>query len=236
MITLRPASERGHASHGWLDSWHSFSFADYYDEDHMYWGPLRVINEDRVSAGRGFGTHGHKNMEIISYVLEGSLSHKDSMGNETVIIPGEVQRLSAGSGIQHSEHNHERAGETHFLQIWLMPDRTNLPPSYEQTAFSEAEKRGKLRLVGSPDGRDGSVSIHQDVLLYAGLFDGAETAVHEFKPGRIGYAHVVKGEVEINGRTLKAGDALKFRDEPELTVAKGRGAEVLLFDMIDLKL
>lgn len=236
MITLRPALDRGHASHGWLDSWHSFSFADYYDEDHIHWGPLRVINEDRVEAGQGFGTHGHKNMEIISYVLEGSLSHRDSMGNETVIVPGEVQRLSAGSGIQHSEYNHEQAGQTHFLQIWLIPDRANLQPSYEQTAFSEADKRGRLRLVASPDGRAGSVTIHQDALLYAGLFDGAETADHAFAPDRIGYAHVVKGEVEINGRALKAGDALKFKDEPVLTIAEGKGAEVLLFDMADLKL
>lgn len=235
MITLRPASERGHADHGWLNTWHSFSFADYYDENHMHWGPLRVINDDRVAAGMGFGTHPHKNMEIISYVLNGSLSHKDSMGNASTIVPGEVQRMSAGSGVLHSEFNHEKAGETHFLQIWILPDRANLPPSYEQTAFSDEEKRGRLCLVASPDGKDGSVTIHQDARLYAGTFDGSEQAVHEIAPGRLGYLHVATGEAEVNGKALKAGDALLFRDEPEVRISNGDKAEVLLFDMIDIQ-
>ncbi|MBO9542872.1 pirin family protein, partial [bacterium] len=174
MITLRPAAERGHANHGWLDSWHSFSFAEYFDPDHVHWGPLRVINEDRVAAGQGFGTHGHRDMEIISYVLEGALGHKDSMGNVESITPGEVQRMSAGTGVTHSEFNYDSNGTTHFLQIWILPDRTGITPGYEQKRFDDSEKRGRLRLVVSPDGADGSVRIHQDARMYAGLFDGAE--------------------------------------------------------------
>ncbi|MEN3929697.1 pirin family protein [Microvirga sp. W0021] len=235
MMILRPANERGHANHGWLNSWHSFSFAGYYDENHMHWGPLRVINDDRVAAGRGFGTHPHKNMEIISYVLDGSLSHKDSLGNTSTIVPGEVQRMSAGSGVMHSEFNHEQNGETHFLQIWIIPDRVDLPPSYEQTAFTEAEKRGKLRLVASPNGQDGSVTIHQDAKLYAGLFDGSETASHSFASGRLGYLHVATGSVEVNGKKLQAGDALLFKDDPSLEIKNGQQAEVLLFDMADVQ-
>lgn len=236
MIILRPAHERGHADHGWLNSWHSFSFAGYYDDNHMNWGPLRVINDDRVAAGRGFDTHPHKNMEIVSYVLDGSLSHKDSMGNTTTIVPGEVQRMSAGSGVMHSEYNHEQGQETHFLQIWILPDRTGLPPSYEQKTFPEAEKRGRLRLVASPDGREGSVSIHQDARLYAGLFEKSETASHRFAPGRLGYLFVACGTVEASGQKLTAGDALLFRDEPQVSLVNGDKAEVLLFDMADIQL
>lgn len=231
MITLRPAAERGHANHGWLDSWHSFSFAGYQDQDHMQWGPLRVINEDRVQPGQGFGTHSHRDMEIVSYVLEGSLGHKDSMGNASSIVPGEVQRLSAGTGITHSEFNHERDGITHFLQIWFLPARTGLTPSYEQKAYPESEKRGRLRLVVSPDGRDGSVTIHQDATMSAGLFDGDEAATHDIAAGRLAYVHVVRGKVTVNGHALDAGDALLYKDEPQVTIAQGHAAEVLVFDL-----
>lgn len=231
MITLRPATERGHANHGWLDSWHSFSFADYFDPDHTHWGPLRVINEDRVQAGQGFGTHGHRDMEIISYVLEGSLGHKDSMGNLSSIVPGEVQRMSAGTGVTHSEFNHDKQGVTHFLQIWVIPSQGGLAPSYEQKTYPEAEKRGRLRLVVSPDGRDGSVTIHQDARMLAGLFDGGETATCDLAPGRLGYVHVVRGELTVNGHALKAGDALLYKDEPQVTISQGKKAEVLVFDL-----
>ena len=231
MITLRKATERGHAQHGWLDSWHSFSFADYFDPEHVHFGPLRVINEDRIAAGSGFGQHGHRDMEILSYVLDGALAHKDSMGNAASIVPGEVQRMSAGSGVLHSEFNHNPSGETHFLQIWIVPSRAGGAPGYEQTAFAEAEKRGRLRLVASSDGAEGSVRIQQDVRLYAGLFDGSETASHAFAPGRLGYLHVARGAVSVNGRALRAGDALKFVDEPGLQISGGEQAEVLLFDL-----
>lgn len=231
MITLRPAAERGHANHGWLDSWHSFSFAGYNDPRHVHWGPLRVINEDRVQAGQGFGTHGHRDMEIISYVLDGALGHRDSMGNEASIVPGEVQRMSAGTGVTHSEFNYSRDGVTHFLQIWIIPSRTGLTPSYEQKTYTDDDKRGRLRLVVSPDGRDGSVRIHQDASIFAGLFDGDERASHELAPGRLGYTHVVHGRVTINGRALQAGDALLYEDEASITIADGAGAEVLVFDL-----
>ena len=200
MITLRPAGERGHANHGWLDSWHSFSFAEYFDPDHVHWGPLRVINEDRVAAGQGFGTHGHRDMEIISYVLEGALGHKDSMGNVETITPGEVQRMSAGTGVTHSEFNHDSAGTTHFLQIWILPERTGIEPGYEQKRFDDSEKRGRLRLVVSPDGDDGSVTIHQDARMYAGLFDGDGSAELAIAPGRLAYVHLVRGTATVNGR------------------------------------
>ncbi|TKS53041.1 pirin family protein [Luteimonas yindakuii] len=236
MITLRPANERGHADHGWLDSWHSFSFANYHDPRHMHWGPLRVINEDRVAPGQGFGTHGHRDMEIISYVIEGALGHKDSMGNSASIVPGEVQRMSAGRGITHSEYNHDSEGTTHFLQIWIIPQITGIAPGYEQKAFPEAEKRGRLRLVVSPDGRDGSVTIHQDALLLAGLFDGDENGAYTFAPGRLGYVHLVRGELTVNGIGLSAGDALKLEDETTLILAQGRAAEVLVFDLPPLQL
>lgn len=231
MITLRPAAERGHAQHGWLDSWHSFSFADYRDDKHVHWGPLRVINEDRVQPNEGFGTHSHRDMEIISYVLDGSLGHKDSMGNAANIVPGEAQRMSAGSGITHSEFNHNPNGLTHFLQIWIIPSVTGIKPSYEQKTYPESDKRGKLRLVASPDGSEGSVTVHQDAKLYAGLFDGAETAGHAFALGRLGYVHVVKGSAVVNGRSVSAGDALLYADEPDLTIERGVDAELLVFDL-----
>ena len=231
MITLRPAAERGHANHGRLDSWHSFSFAGYYDDNHVHWGPLRVINEDRVEAGRGFGQHGHRDMEIISYVLEGALGHKDSMGNASSIVPGDVQRMSAGSGVQHSEFNHSESGTTHFLQIWIIPDRQGVAPSYEQKAFSAGEKQGHLRLIASPDSADGSVGIHQDARVYAGLFDGDEKAELRLAEGRLGYVHVARGEVTVNGNALAAGDALLYEGEPLITVGAGRSAEVLVFDL-----
>ena len=231
MITLRPARERGHANHGWLDSWHSFSFANYFDDKHVHWGPLRVINEDKVAAGQGIGQHGHRDMEIISYVLEGALGHKDSMGNSSSIVPGDVQRMSAGTGVQHSEFNYSQDGTTHFLQIWIIPDQQGVAPSYEERKFSAEEKQGRLRLVASPDGADGSVSIHQDARLYAGLFDGDEQAQLTLAEGRLGYVHVARGEVEVNGRALAAGDALLYDGEPLVTVRAGRSAEVLVFDL-----
>ncbi len=231
MISLRPAHERGHANHGWLDSWHSFSFADYRDDRHVHWGPLRVINEDRVAAGQGFGTHSHRDMEIISYVLEGSLGHKDSMGNAANIVPGEVQRLSAGTGITHSEYNYSATGTTHFLQIWIIPKYLGVQPGYDQKHFDAREKRGRLKLVVSGDGAEGSVAIQQDARMYAGLFDGGETAELALAPGRLGYVHVVRGQVVVNGMPLGAGDALRYRDEAQVSIAHGLGAEVLVFDL-----
>jgi quercetin 2,3-dioxygenase len=196
----------------------------------MGFGPLRVINEDRVQPGKGFGTHGHRDMEIVSYVLEGALAHKDSMGTGSTIVPGDVQRMSAGSGVQHSEYNDDPARTTHFLQIWIEPRDRGIPPSYEQKHFGDAEKRGRLRLIASPDGAEGSVSLHQDARLYAGLFDGGERARHELAPGRKAYVHVARGSVEVNGRRLGAGDALKT-DERAVSLGGGQGAEVLLFDL-----
>jgi len=229
MEQIRRSSERGHANHGWLDSYHSFSFADYYDPQHMGFGPLRVINEDRVQAGAGFGTHGHRDMEIISYVLEGALGHKDSMGNGSTIVPGDVQRMSAGSGVRHSEHNHEKSGVTHFLQIWIEPSVAGITPSYEQKHFDAAQKRGRLRLVASPDGAEGSVTIHQDALIYAGLFDGRENASYDLKNER-GYVHVARGRVTVNGHPLEAGDALKT-EQGVIEIESGERAEVLVFDL-----
>ena len=231
MITLRPAAERGHANHGWLDSRHSFSFADYHDPEHMHWGPLRVINEDRVAAGQGFGSHGHRDMEIISYVLEGALAHKDSMGNVETIVPGEVQRMSAGTGVTHSEFNYDTTGTTHFLQIWILPERTGITPGYEQKRFDEAGKRGRLRLVVSPDGADGSLRMHQDARMYAGLFDGDEAADLDIAPGRLAYVHLVRGTATVNGHALAAGDALMYRDEPQVRIQAGQDAEALVFDL-----
>jgi quercetin 2,3-dioxygenase len=230
MTELRRSAERGHADHGWLDSYHSFSFADYYDPQHMGFGPLRVINEDRVQPGKGFGTHGHRDMEIISYVLEGSLGHQDSMGTGSTIVPGDVQRMSAGSGVRHSEFNHEKQGVTHFLQIWIEPNVTGIPPSYEQKHFKPEDKRGRLRLIASPDGRDGSVTIHQDARVYAGLFDGAESAKHSLLKGRKGYVHVARGRVTVNGNVLDAGDALKT-EGGSIELRDGAQAEVLVFDL-----
>ncbi|HXZ53284.1 MAG TPA: pirin family protein [Burkholderiales bacterium] len=231
MIELRRAGERGHANHGWLDSFHSFSFADYYDPRHMGFGSLRVINEDRIQPGTGFGTHGHRDMEIISYVLEGALAHKDSMGNGSTIVPGDVQRMSAGTGVRHSEFNHEQAGVTHFLQIWIEPSVRGIAPGYEQKHFESAAKRGRLRLIASPDGREGSVTIHQDALLYAALIDGAERAVHSLAAGRRVYVHVARGEISANAEPLAAGDALKASGIAQIVLENGRQAEVLLFDL-----
>jgi redox-sensitive bicupin YhaK (pirin superfamily) len=231
MIAIRRSHERGQADHGWLKSFHSFSFADYYDPRWMGFSALRVINEDRVAPGSGFGTHGHRDMEIISYVLEGELAHQDSMGNGSVIRPGDVQRMSAGTGVRHSEFNHAADATTHFLQIWIEPDRTGVSPSYEEKHFDAADKRGRLRLVASPDGAEGSVRIHQDARLYVGLLDGAERAQHAFAPGRHGYLHVARGTVEGNGQRLEAGDALLLKDEAGIELRDGRAAEVLLFDL-----
>ncbi len=231
MIELRRAGERGHAEHGWLDSYHSFSFADYHDPAHMGFSALRVINEDRIQPGTGFGTHGHRDMEIISYVLEGALGHKDSMGTGSTIVPGDVQRMSAGRGVQHSEQNHNKAGVTHFLQIWIEPNVRGIAPGYEQKHFDAASKRGRLRLVASADGADGSVTIHQDARIHAGLFDGAERASLALAAGRKAYAHVVRGRLMVNGTPLEAGDALKMTGISEVALEKGEKSEVLLFDL-----
>ena len=231
MLALRKSQDRGYADHGWLKSFHSFSFANYHDPEHMGWGNLRVINEDRIAPGTGFGTHGHRDMEIISYVMEGNLAHKDTLGNVKGIPPGDVQRMSAGTGVQHSEFNHAADATTHFLQIWILPNVTGIPASYEQKTFADSEKRGRLRLVASPDGAQGSVLIHADARLYAGLFDGAETFTAPLDASRKGYVHVVKGKVEVNGHQLKAGDALMLQDETSVTLGQGRGAEVLVFDL-----
>lgn len=231
MIELRRAGERGYADHGWLKSFHSFSFADYYDPKHMGFGPLRVINEDRVAAGMGFGTHGHRDMEIISYVLEGALAHKDSMGNGSAIRPGDVQRMSAGTGVTHSEFNHSRDGVTHFLQIWIQPNVTGIAPSYEEKHFDTASKQGNLRLIASQDGRDGSVLIHQNASVFAALLDGAEAVAHTLAAGRLGYVHVARGTVSVNGESLQAGDAAKLTGVERIDISQGQGAEVLLFDL-----
>ena len=230
MLQLRKSGERGHADHGWLKSFHSFSFADYHDPAHMEFGALRVINEDRIEPGTGFGMHGHRDMEIISYVLSGELAHKDSIGTGSVILPGDVQRMSAGKGIMHSEFNHAQT-QTHFLQIWIQPNVRGIAPSYEQKSFSDADKRGTLRLVASPDGREGSVTIHQDANLRAGLFDGAEAQTLTLSPQRRVYVHVVRGSLHINGIGLSAGDAALLTGETALTLNDGQKAEVLVFDL-----
>jgi redox-sensitive bicupin YhaK (pirin superfamily) len=231
MVEFRRSQERGYADHGWLKSFHSFSFADYYDPAQMGFGPLRVINEDRIAPGTGFGTHGHRDMEIISYVLDGALAHRDSMGNGSVIRPGDVQRMSAGRGVQHSEFNHEKDGATHFLQIWIEPNVRGIAPGYEERRFEAVDKRGRLALIASSDARDGSVKIHQDASVYAGLFDGAEKGVLAVAPGRRVYVHVALGELFVNGHRLGAGDAAKFSGETEFTFDRGKGAEVLAFDL-----
>ena len=231
MLSIRRSNERGHAQHGWLDSFHSFSFADYYDPEHMGFGPLRVINEDRVTPGRGFGTHGHRDMEIISYVLEGGLAHKDSMGNGSVIRPGDVQRMSAGTGVQHSEFNASDQDGVHFLQIWIEPTRRGVNPGYEEKRFEPETKRGRLRLVASPDGAEGSVTIHQDARLYASILDGDDRVEHEVAAGRRIYVHVVRGEIEANGQKLGSGDAMKLTGENRVRLEAARQAEVLLFDL-----
>lgn len=237
MIRLRKSQDRGYADHGWLKSHHSFSFADYYDPAHMGVGNLRVINEDRIAPGTGFGTHGHRDMEIVSYVLDGELAHKDSMGNGTaagasgVIRPGDVQRMSAGTGVMHSEFNHAPDRTTHFLQIWLLPSARGIAPGYEQKTFDETSKRGQLRLVASPDGRDGSVTIHADASLRAGLFNGAERAELALDARRLTYVHVARGSVSANGEKLAAGDAALIADESKLVLDQGDRAEVLVFDL-----
>jgi quercetin 2,3-dioxygenase len=231
MQEIRRSKERGYADHGWLKSYHSFSFADYYDPQHVEFGPLRVINEDRVAAGQGFGTHSHRDMEIISYVLAGELAHRDSIGNGSTIRPGDVQRMSAGRGVRHSEFNPSPADTVHFLQIWIQPDVQGIEPSYEEKRFAPEEKRGRLRLIASPDQGDGSVLIHQNARVYAGLLDGTETASLKVAPGRLTYVHVARGTVQVNGVALEAGDALKSSDASELQLRDGRDAEVLVFDL-----
>ena len=231
MIEIRRSEERGVADHGWLRSYHTFSFADYYDPRHMGFGSLRVINEDRIQPGTGFGTHGHRDMEIISYVLEGALAHEDSMGNVSTIVPGDVQRMSAGKGVLHSEFNHAKDGVTHFLQIWIEPNVTGIAPGYEQKYFDADSKRGRLRLVASPDGREGSVKIHQDAYVYAALLDGAGRLTHKQEHGRRAYLHVARGTVAVNGERLGEGDALKATGTAEISLENGVGAEVLLFDL-----
>ena len=237
MITLRKSSDRGYADHGWLKSCHSFSFADYHDPEHMGFGNLRVINEDRIAPGSGFGTHGHRDMEIVSYVLEGELAHKDSMGTGAknaasgIIKPGDVQRMSAGRGVQHSEFNHAPNQTTHFLQIWIVPNVSGIPSEYEQKHFDDAAKRGNLRLVASPDGRDGSLTIHADASISAGLFDGDEHVEQRLDPKRKAWVQVVRGRVEVNGQPLDTGDAIGLEGESTLAIANADKAEVLVFDL-----
>ncbi len=231
MIEIRRAQERGYADHGWLKSFHSFSFADYYDPKFMNFGALRVINEDRVAPGMGFGTHGHRDMEIISYVLDGALAHKDSMGNGSTIRPGDVQRLSAGTGVQHSEFNHASDQTTHFLQIWIQPNQLGIAPSYEEKHFTAADKRGRLRVVASTEARDGSVKLHADAVLYAGLFNGDEQASVPIPAGRRAYVHIARGRAMINNQPLAAGDAMRLVDEHSVRVDHGDNAEVLIFDL-----
>lgn len=231
MLEVRRSQERGYADHGWLKSYHTFSFADYFDPKHVEFGALRVINEDRVAPGQGFGTHGHRDMEIISYVLEGELAHKDSMGTGSTIKPGDVQRMSAGRGVTHSEFNGSRESQVHFLQIWIQPNERGIEPSYEEKNFSTQEKRGRLRLIASPGGADGSVHIHQDARVYAGLFDGTEQAQSVIAADRQVYVHVARGSLDVNGMTLSAGDGLKLVDTPVLSLSKAVAAEVLVFDL-----
>jgi redox-sensitive bicupin YhaK (pirin superfamily) len=231
MITLRKSADRGYADHGWLKSFHSFSFADYMDPKHMGVGNLRVINEDRIAPGTGFGTHGHRDMEIVSYVLSGVLGHKDSLGHGAQIVPGDVQRMSAGRGIRHSEFNQAPQSETHFLQIWLLPDERDIEPGYEQKHFEEADKRGRLRLVASRDAREGSITIHANASMYAGLFDGGEAAALPLDTTRVAYVHLVRGRIEVNGQVLDAGDAVTLRGEERLVLANGQAAEVIVFDL-----
>ncbi len=231
MLTLRRSKDRGYADHGWLKSYHSFSFADYHDRAHMGFGNLRVINEDRIAPGTGFGTHGHRDMEIVSYVLDGALGHKDSIGNGATIVPGDVQRMSAGRGIAHSESNAAAGKTTHFLQIWLLPERSGITPGYQQKAFADADKRGRLRLVASPDGRDGSVQLNADASMHAGLFDGAERAELALDPERLAYVHVARGQVHVKGPALTAGDAARLDGETHLVIDRGQQAEVIVFDL-----
>ena len=231
MISLRPSAERGHANHGWLDSYHSFSFADYYDPEEVGYGALRVINEDRVEPGTGFGMHGHRDMEIITYLLAGKLEHKYSMGNGSIIVPGDVQRMSAGKGVLHSEYNPSRDKPVHFLQIWIEPNVKGIAPGYEQRHIAPDAKRGRLRLIASPEGRDGSVAIHQDAEAYAALLGGTDAVTHSLGAGRRAYVHVARGSVRVNGRALHTGDAAKISDEATVTLDAATDAEILLFDL-----
>ncbi len=231
MLTLRKSADRGYADHGWLKSFHSFSFAGYFDPAHMGWGNLRVINEDSIAPGTGFGTHGHRDMEIISYVLSGELAHRDTLGNVKGIPPGDVQRMSAGTGVRHSEFNHAPDATTHFLQIWIEPDVTGIAPGYEQKTFPESAKRGQLRLVAAPDGAQGAVTIHADAAMYAGLFDAEEAAVLSLRPGRKAYVHLVRGTLRVNGQPLQGGDAALLDGEQHISLSDGVQAEVLVFDL-----
>ena len=231
MIVRRRAAERGHADHGWLDSRHTFSFADYYDPSHMGFRDLRVINEDRVQPGRGFGTHGHRDMEIISYVLEGALGHRDSMGTGSTITPGDVQRMSAGTGVRHSEMNPSASEPVHFLQIWIIPERQGIKPGYEQKRFEDADKQGRLRLIASRDGRDGSITIHQDVDVYASVLKAGDHASRALRPGRHAWIQVARGAVTVNGEPLEQGDGAAISDETALDIAASRDAEILAFDL-----
>ena len=231
MLNIRKSSERGYADHGWLKSFHSFSFANYVDPAHMGWGNLRVINEDRIAPGTGFGTHGHRDMEIISYVLSGNLAHKDSMGNVKGIPPGDVQRMSAGTGVKHSEFNHAEGQETHFLQIWIEPNQRGVTPSYEQKTIAPARKRGALALIASPNPSGDAVKIYANAQLYAGLFDGDETANLTIGADHKAYVHLIRGQLQVNGQQLQAGDALLLDGESRIELTKGQDAEVLVFDL-----
>ena len=231
MLIVRASGDRGYADHGWLKSFHSFSFAGYFDAQHMGWGNLRVVNEDQIAPGTGFGTHGHRDMEIISYVLSGELAHKDSMGNVKGIPPGDVQRMSAGSGVQHSEFNHAPEQTTHFFQIWIEPNVTGIEPSYEQKTFANSDKQGRLRLVAAPGGAEGSVTLHADARLYAGLFDGEQSADLPLDPTRKAYVQVLRGQIQANGTALHTGDAALLADETQLHLRHGQDAEVLVFDL-----
>jgi quercetin 2,3-dioxygenase len=231
MITTRKGAERGHFNHGWLDTYHTFSFADYYDAEHMGFRQLRVINEDRVQPGNGFPTHGHRDMEIITYVLQGALEHKDSMGNGSVIRPGEVQRMSAGTGVTHSEYNHSTSEPVHLLQIWVLPERRGLPPSYEQKMFPESEKRGRLRLIASRNGHDGSVTIHQDVEVYAGRLSAGQALSHLVHEERHVWLQVARGTIVLKSKPLSAGDGAAISDERAIDLSAEESAEVLLFDL-----
>jgi len=231
MLQIRKSEERGLANHGWLNSHHSFSFGHYHDPKHVGFGPLLVINEDQVQGGQGFGTHGHRDMEIISYVLSGELEHKDSMGTGSVLTYGDVQRMSAGTGVRHSEFNHSRSNLVHFLQIWIQPNQTGIAPSYEEKNFTTESKTGQLRLIASNDGREGSVLVHQDTAIYASIMEQGHSLKHELAKGRIAYVHVIRGDVTVNGTVLKGGDALKITDESLVTLEQASAAEVLLFDL-----
>jgi redox-sensitive bicupin YhaK (pirin superfamily) len=228
---VRKSAERGHANHGWLDTWHTFSFADYQDSRQMGFGPLRVINDDKVQPGQGFGTHGHRDMEIITYVLEGALEHKDSMGNGSIIRPGNVQRMSAGTGVRHSEFNPSRDQGVHLLQIWIEPKITGVKPSYEEKQFGAVEKKGQLRLIASPDGREGSVTVHQEAYVYASMLDGKDAVTHRLAPGRRAYVHVARGSLKVNGKPLDGGDGIKIENETSIELKEAQEAEVLLFDL-----